>query len=96
MKLFLVHCGFYDMDLCDGIFEGHVNFFVVAENFEGARAKAKTIQDFQNKRMHVDGIQEIQAVDGYRVDVTADAGLDGKTVIVGSRHRDLAPKPKTP
>lgn len=39
MKLFLVHCGFYDSDLCDGLYEGHVNFFVTADSFEGARAQ---------------------------------------------------------
>lgn len=43
MKLYMIHCGFYDPDLCDGLYEGHVNFFVAAESFEDARAKAKLI-----------------------------------------------------
>jgi hypothetical protein len=92
LKLYLVHCGFYDMDLADGIFESHTNFFVAAESFEDARAKAKLDPEFQKKRMHVDGLQEIQGVSGYRVSLEADPAFCGKTAIVSSRHRDLAPK----
>ncbi len=94
MKLYLVHCGFYDSQVCDGPYESHVNFFVSAESFEDARAKAKLIPEFQGKRMHVDGLQEIQVVNGFRVNLEYDASLDNQTQIINFKHRDLAPKPQ--
>ncbi|MBK9324343.1 MAG: hypothetical protein IPM97_15570 [Bdellovibrionaceae bacterium] len=93
MNLYLVHCGFYDTEVCDGLYESHVNFFVCAETFEEARVKAKLIPEFQAKRMHVDGLQEIQAVSGYKVILEADANLQNQTRVVNLKHRDLAPKP---
>ncbi len=94
MKLYLIHCGFYDGEVFDGVYESHVNFFVAAESFEDARAKAKLNPVFHGKRMHVDGLQEISAVDGHRVVLEKDAALGGAGRVVGSRHRDLAPKEK--
>lgn len=93
MKLYLVHCGFYDTDICDGVYESHVNFFVAAESFENARAKAKLLPEVQKKRMHVDGLQEIIAVNGYKVILTEDAATEGRTILLNHKHRDLAPKP---
>lgn len=26
MNLYLAHCGFYDTEVCDGLYESHVNF----------------------------------------------------------------------
>ena len=92
MKLFLVHCGFYDKDVCDGLYESHVNYFVSAEDFEDAKMKAKQIPEFQMKKMHVDGLQEIQAVNGFRVILQSDSNLENKTIITNYKHRDLAPK----
>lgn len=94
MKLYLVHCGFYDSEVCEGLYESHVNFFVSAESFEDARAKAKLIPEFQGKRMHVDGLQEVQAVNGFRVHLEHDSRLENKTHIINFKHRDLAPKPQ--
>lgn len=93
MKLYLVHCGFYDNEVCDGLYESHVNFFVSAESFEDARLKAKNLPEFKAKRMHVDGLQEIQAVDGFKVQLEHNASLNNQTHIVNFKHRDLAPKP---
>lgn len=93
MKLYLVHCGFYDSEVCDGLYESHVNFFVAADSFEAARLKAKEDPQFKGKRMHVDGLQEITAVDGFRIELTEDSSLQGKTVLLNNKHRDLAPKP---
>ena len=42
--------------------------------------------------MHVDGLQEIQAVDGYQVELRENAVLAGKTILLNKKHRDLAPK----
>lgn len=93
MKLYLVHCGFYDNEVCDGLYESHVNFFVSAESFEDARLKAKNLPEFKAKRMHVDGLQEIQAVDGFKVHLEHNVSLNNQTQIVNFKHRDLAPKP---
>lgn len=92
MKLYMVHCGFYDQDLCDGLYESHVNFFVAAESFEDARAKAKLIPEFKAKKMHVDGLQEVVAISGHLIRLEPSAELTDETVIVNQRHRDLAPK----
>jgi hypothetical protein len=94
MKLYLVHCGYYDSEVCDGLYESHVNFFISAESFEEARVQAKKIPEFQNKKMHVDGLQEIQSVNGFRVHLEHDASLENKTQIINFKHRDLAPKPQ--
>jgi hypothetical protein len=91
-KLFVVHCGFYDSDLLDGVYESHVNFVIAAESFEDARARAKLEPDFIRKRMHVDGLQHIEALKGYRVSLLPDPVLEGRSVVVSSRHRDLAPR----
>lgn len=96
MKLYLVHCGFYDPDLCDGLYEGHVNFFVAAESFDDARAHAKQIPEFKSKKMHVDGLQEVVAVSGHRIRLDLAEELAGKTLIVNHRHRDLALKASPP
>lgn len=93
MKLFLIHCGFYDLGLSDGIYESHVNFFVAANDFDEARVRAKEIPEFKAKRMHVDGIQQIEAVFGHRVRLERDARLEeAQSEILSHRHRDLAPK----
>lgn len=97
MNLYLVHCGFYDPELCDGLYEGHANYFVVADSFEHARSKIKLRPEFKARRMHVDGLQEIRSVDGFRIVLEESETLDGKTELVSSRHRDLAPlKPPPP
>jgi hypothetical protein len=93
MNLYLVHCGFYDKDICDGIYESHVNFFVAATSFEEARVKAKGIPEFLNKKMHIDGLQEIKIVDGYEIVLNPSAQFQGQTLIKSHKHRDLAPKP---
>lgn len=91
MELFLVHCGFYDPEVGEGLYEGHVNFFVAAADFAGARARAKELPAFQAKRMHVDGIQRVVAVDGFRVALEADAQYKGRTELENNKHRELAP-----
>jgi hypothetical protein len=89
-RLFVVHCGFYDASLLDGVYESHVNFIIPAESFEDARAKVRLEPDFQSKRMHVDGLQLVDALKGYRVTLAHEPALDGRSIITSSRHRDLA------
>lgn len=93
MKLFLVHCGFYDEKLSNGIYENHTNFFLAAENFEDARNNAKQLAEFKNHRMHVDGILQLEAVNGFDIKLESNVGLNGQSKITSFKHRDLAPKP---
>lgn len=93
MQLYLVHCGFYDEDIGSGIYECHMNLFVVATSFDEARTKAKQQDVFRTKRMHVDGIQQISVIDGWAVSLNQDLAMADKTVILSHKHRDLAPRP---
>ncbi len=95
MKLYLVHCGFYDDTIGEGLYEGHTNFFIAATTFEEARARAKTLPEYKARRMHVDGLVEIEVVDGYRVKLEGVHAQEGKTVLHNQKHRDLA-APTTP
>jgi hypothetical protein len=90
MKLYLIHCGFYDTEVCEGLYESHANFFIAAPSSDAARAEVKKQADFIKKRMHVDGLQEIQAVNGYRVQLEPNASLQNQTIITNFKHRDLA------
>ena len=66
MKLFLVHAGFYDDNVSGGFYESHTNYFVVATDVKQAKQKAKAIPEYKNKKMHIDGIKEIDIVDVFR------------------------------
>jgi len=92
MKLYLVHCGFYDSEICDGLYESHVNFFIAAQSFEDARAKAKLIPEFKLKKMHIDGLQEVVVVGGHRIQLNEEVELNGETHILNYKYRDLAQK----
>ena len=59
MKLFLLHCGYYDREVGSGIFEAHVDLFVAAEDFTSARAVVKALPEFKAKQMHVDGVLQL-------------------------------------
>ena len=72
MKLFIVHVGFYDPEV--GIYELHSNLLVVAPDPRAAKEIVKSKPLFVNKKMHIDGIQEIQHVDGYDIKLEANAG----------------------
>ena len=69
MKLYLVHTGYYDKSSGDGFYEQHINIFIVAETPYDAREKVKNHQDFIDKKMHIDGIKEIENIDGYDIKV---------------------------
>ncbi len=91
----MVHCGYYDLNILDGVYEHHVNLFQVAESFDDARAKVKLQPEYISKKLHVDGLVEIEAVNGFRIQPTADETLNGGDLLKSSRHRDLAPKAAT-
>ena len=88
MILFLIHCGFYDEEISNGIYEFHVNIPVVANNLDEAKKKVRTDRIFQQKKMHIDGIQEIKSVDGFSVDLSPSAS-SVKTSITSHQYRDL-------
>lgn len=91
-KLFLVHLGYYS-DLSDGVYESHTNIFVVASDFEEARSKAKSLDIVKENRMHIDGMQLIEAVKGFSVVLQPDDQLSGQDRIIPDKFRELAPKP---
>ncbi len=67
MRLFLVHAGFYDENVSGGFYESHTNYFIVAEDVKDAKSKAKEIPEYKEKKMHIDGIKEVDAVNGYKI-----------------------------
>ena len=67
MRLFLVHAGFYDENVSGGFYESHTNYFIVASDVKDAKSKAKEIPEYKEKKMHIDGIKELDAVNGYKI-----------------------------
>lgn len=88
MKLYFIHCGFYDDEISDGIYEFHVNIPVVAANVEEAKKKVRTVPQFAAKKMHIDGIQEIESVEGHTITFTKNV-VSSETGINNIRYRDL-------
>jgi hypothetical protein len=87
MNLYLVHCGFYDDEISDGIYEFHVNIPIAAATLEEANGKVRLESAFIKKKMHIDGIQAIESVSGYRIEVIPDHNK--QTHIRSHQHRDL-------
>ena len=69
MKLFLVHTGYYDKSVGEGFFEQHTNIFIVAKNAYLAKEKVKQNKDYIEKKMHIDGIKEINNIEGYDIQI---------------------------
>ena len=67
MKLYMVHVGFYDPSIGEGLYEVHMNFFTVAEDPKKAKDNILNLKEFQDKKMHIDGIKDLSYVDGYKV-----------------------------
>ena len=72
MKLFLIHVGFYDPDIMEGLYEQHSNYFVVAKNIKEAKNKARKKPIFKKKKMHIDGIQKLNIIDGFRIELVSE------------------------
>jgi len=73
VKLFMVHVGYYDKSIGEGLYETHLNYFVAAEDAKDAKNKAHQLSEFQERSMHIDGMKEISSVDGYKVTLEKDA-----------------------
>ena len=67
MKLYIVHTGFYDKNIDDGFYEQHSNIILVASCAYDAKEMVKQNPDFIAKNMHIDGIKEIEVLDGYKL-----------------------------
>ena len=72
MNLYMVHVGYYDPSIGEGIYEHHVNFFIAAESPKKVNEKVLELKEFQDKRMHIDGIKELSYVDGYKVSLSEE------------------------
>lgn len=88
-KLFLVHLGYYD-ELNQGVYESHTNIFVVANSYEEARKLAKENEMVRTNKMHIDGIQHIEMVDGY--DLVLKKSERNNTIINNHHFRELGQK----
>ena len=49
MKLFMIHVGFYDPALGEGIYEFHTNYFVVASDPKSAKKELMSRDEFKSK-----------------------------------------------
>lgn len=76
MRLFIVHTGYYDSEI--GIYELHTNFLVAAANISEVKKVVKEREIFRNKNMHIDAVQEIDIVDGYKVSLIEDHTAENK------------------
>lgn len=52
----------------------------------------KNEPEYQKRKMHVAGLQQIDCVNGHQVELRYDSALNGKTQISSGRHRELALK----
>ena len=81
MKLFMVHVGYYDKSIGEGLYETHLNYFVAAEDAKDAKNKAHQLSEFRERSMHIDGMKEISSVDGYKVTLEKDVESESGQVI---------------
>ena len=51
MKLFMVHVGFYDKSIGEGIYETHLNYFIAAEDSKDAKTKTHALKEFQERTL---------------------------------------------
>jgi hypothetical protein len=80
MNLYMIHVGFYDHSIGEGIYESHINYFIAASDPKDAKGKVLSLEEFQNRSMHIDGIKEISKVDGYEVKLIQSLeAKEGKT-----------------
>ena len=91
MKLYLVHAGFYDDNVSSGFYESHTNYFVVADNVKSAKLKARSIKEYRDKKMHIDGIMEVNEVDGYNINLLPiDIGNESGVKSAVKKVKDLS------
>lgn len=89
MNLYSIHCGFYDEEISEGIYEFHVNIPIVAETIDAAKKLVRVNPSFLSKKMHIDGIQEIKKVSGYKIELCPDTEHLAETQMANHLYRDL-------
>ena len=67
MNLYMMHVGFYDHSIGEGIYESHINYFIAASDPKDAKTKVLALEEFQDRNMHIDGIKELDSVNGYKI-----------------------------
>lgn len=87
-KLFLVHLGYYDPELSSGVYESHINLFFIGDSFENIREQVKANDFVQKHKMHIDGVQLIEKVEGYNIIIGTKEG--DKTEIQNHNFRELS------
>ena len=80
MKLYMVHVGFYDVEVGEGIYESHLNYFISATGAKQAKKKVMSLKNFKVKKMHIDGIKEISNVDGFDVSLQKSKKINSSKV----------------
>lgn len=88
MNLYYIHCGFYDREFSEGLYEFHINIPIVASSLDEAKSKVRCDSLFTKKSMHIDGIQEIKLVNGYHLELIPVKDLD-QSIVLNHLHRDL-------
>jgi len=81
MNLYMVHVGYYDPSIGEGLYEVHMNFFTAAQNPKKAKENILNLKEFQEKKMHIDGIKELSYVDGYRVSLREEKNLKKEEIL---------------
>jgi hypothetical protein len=89
MELYLVHCGFYDPSIGDGIFESHINLFIAGDSFEDARKRVREHPEFKKRGLHIDGFQRIEQVQGFSLHLSKTDDAGNETRIVPFSSRDM-------
>ena len=89
MKLYMVHVGFYDPSIGEGLYEVHMNFFTVAEDTKKAKDNILNLKEFQDKKMHIDGIKELSYVDGYKVSLEQEENSKEEKILGDDESKKL-------
>ena len=89
MNLYMVHVGYYDPSIGEGLYEVHMNFFTAAEDPKKAKENILSLKEFQDKKMHIDGIKEIDHVDGFRVTLSKEKDKKNQTILGYDDVKDL-------
>lgn len=88
MRLFFVNCGYYLPENEYKFIEMHSSFFVIARSPEEAKTKVKNKKVYKELDMHVDGMVEIQKVDGYAVHLVKEDTTD-ETILRSYNYTDI-------
>ena len=89
MNLYMVHVGYYDPSIGEGLYEVHMNFFTAAEDSKKAKENVLNLKEFQDKKMHIDGIKELSYVDGYSISLQEGENSKGGEILGYDESKEL-------